>query len=88
MEVFEKGSHAARAVAATFLFEFKVRVMSRVIKRSVSQAVKSRGVPPQFIPPQLSQPVESAQSGQQWAHEIKLDGYRMGALAGHCFLAW
>jgi ATP dependent DNA ligase domain len=58
--------------------------MSRVIKRSVSQAVKSgpsrRGVPlPQFIPPQLSQPVETPPSGPQWLHEIKLDGFRMAA---------
>ena len=58
--------------------------MSRVIKRSVSQAVKAgpsrRGVPlPQFISPQLSQPVDKPPSGPQWLHEIKLDGYRMAA---------
>jgi bifunctional non-homologous end joining protein LigD len=58
--------------------------MSRVVKRSVSQAVKScpsrRDVPlPPFIPPQLSQPVEKPPSGPQWLHEIKLDGYRMAA---------
>ena len=57
----------APVVAATL----PVRVMSRVIKRSVSQAVKSgpsrRGVPlPQFIPPQLSMPVEKPPSGAQW----------------------
>jgi ATP-dependent DNA ligase len=39
-----------------------------------------RGVPlPQFVPPQLSQPVEKPPSGPQWLHEIKLDGYRMAA---------
>ena len=32
---------------------------------------------PQWIPPQLSQLVETAPSGQQWVHEIKLDGFRM-----------
>jgi bifunctional non-homologous end joining protein LigD len=58
--------------------------MSRVIKRSASQAVKSgrsrRDVPlPQFVPPQLSQPVQKPPSGPQWVHEIKLDGYRMAA---------
>jgi DNA ligase D-like protein (predicted ligase) len=58
--------------------------MSRVVKHSSSQAVKSgpsrRGAPlPQFIPPQLSQPVEKPPSGPQWLHEIKLDGYRMAA---------
>ena len=34
---------------------------------------------PQFIPPQLSQPVEKPPAGPQWVHEIKLDGYRMAA---------
>src|SRR3984957_5740175 len=58
--------------------------MSRVVKRSASQALKSdrshRGVPlPKFVPPQLSQPVEKPPSGPQWVHEIKLDGYRMSA---------
>jgi bifunctional non-homologous end joining protein LigD len=58
--------------------------MSRVVKRSAFQAVKSgrsrRGVPlPQFVSPQLSQPVERPPSGPQWVHEIELDGYRMAA---------
>jgi ATP-dependent DNA ligase len=58
--------------------------MSRVVKRSGSQDVKSgrsgRDVPlPQFVPPQLSQPVQKPPSGPQWVHEIKLDGYRMAA---------
>jgi bifunctional non-homologous end joining protein LigD len=74
----------ARVVAATLPVRVQVRVMSRVVKRPASQAVKSgtsrRGVPlPQFVPPQLSQPVEKAPSGAQWVHEIKLDGYRMAA---------
>ena len=34
---------------------------------------------PQWIPPQLCQPVETAPSGPQWIHEIKLDGFRMSA---------
>lgn len=34
---------------------------------------------PQWIPPQLTQPVETAPSGPQWVHEIKLDGFRMSA---------
>jgi ATP-dependent DNA ligase len=58
--------------------------MPRVVKRSASQAVtygpSRRGVPlPQFVPPQLSQPVEKPPSGPQWVHEIKLDGFRMAA---------
>ena len=34
---------------------------------------------PQGIPPQLTQLVETAPTGPQWLHEIKLDGYRMAA---------
>jgi DNA ligase D-like protein (predicted ligase) len=34
---------------------------------------------PGWIPPQLCQPVETAPSGPQWLHEIKLDGFRMAA---------
>src|SRR6202035_2411118 len=61
-----------------------VRAMPRVVQRPPSQAAKSgpsrRGVPlPQFVPFQLSQPVEKPPSGPQWVHEIKLDGYRMAA---------
>ena len=58
--------------------------MSRVLKRSASQVVKSGpsrpSVPlPQFVPFQLSQSVEKPPSGEQWVHEIKLDGFRMAA---------
>jgi bifunctional non-homologous end joining protein LigD len=67
--------------------------MSRVAKRSASQALKSglshRGQKPsdsplpRFISPQLSQPVAKPPSGPQWLHEIKLDGFRMAARIGH-----
>jgi ATP-dependent DNA ligase len=58
--------------------------MSRVVKRSTPQPVKSgrsrRDVRiPTIIPFQLSQLVESPPVGPQWVREIKLDGYRMAA---------
>jgi hypothetical protein len=51
--------------------------MPRVAKRSASQAVKSgpsrrSAALPQFVTPQLSQPVKKPPSGPQWLHEIKL----------------
>ncbi len=61
--------------------------MSRVVKRSVAEAIKT-GSPrarqtaaplPEWVAPQLCQPVETAPSGPQWLHEIKLDGFRMSA---------
>src|SRR5580693_6476550 len=62
--------------------------MVRVAKRSAAEAIKSgpsrrrqdAATPlPRWIPPQLCQPVETAPSGPQWLHEIKLDGFRMAA---------
>ena len=60
----------------------------RVAKRTATEAIKisaSRRPPneasplPRWIPPQLCQFVETAPSGPQWLHEIKLDGFRMSA---------
>jgi ATP-dependent DNA ligase len=55
--------------------------MSQVTGRPISKAARS-GSPstsslPRWIPPQLCQRVETAPSGPQWLHEIKLDGFRM-----------
>jgi bifunctional non-homologous end joining protein LigD len=64
--------------------------MSRVVKRSTTEAIKTcrraRQIAsplPRWIPPQLCQPVETAPSGPQWLHEIKLDGFRMSARIEH-----
>jgi DNA ligase D-like protein (predicted ligase) len=59
--------------------------MSSVVKRSAPEVIKTsrpraRQIAsplPGWIPPQLCQPVETAPSGPQWLHEIKLDGFRM-----------
>jgi hypothetical protein len=42
---------------------------------------------PEWIPPQLTQLVDTAPDGDQWLHEIKYDGYRMHARLGHVVLA-
>jgi ATP-dependent DNA ligase len=59
-------------------------VMMRAVKRSAAGPIKTSGprgrqdAPlPRRITPQLCQLVESAPSGPQWLHEIKLDGFRM-----------
>jgi hypothetical protein len=62
VEVSRKARMPARAVAVPFLIEFEVRVMSRVIKSSASQAVKP-GPSPRFVPPQLSQLVDKPPLG-------------------------
>jgi ATP-dependent DNA ligase len=48
--------------------------MARAVARSSRTAA-----PPQWIPPQLTQLVDTAPEGDQWLHEIKYDGYRMHA---------
>ena len=60
----------------------------RVAKRTATEAIKisaSRRPPneasplPRWIPPRLCQLFETAPSGAQWLHEIKLDGFRLSA---------
>jgi bifunctional non-homologous end joining protein LigD len=42
-----------------------------------------KAAPPQWIRPQLTRLVDAAPAGDQWRHEIKLDGYRMHARLDH-----
>ncbi|WP_210490840.1 DNA ligase D [Microvirga antarctica] len=51
---------------------------SKTLRRAPpkSKAAASTSLP-DFIPPQLCEPVERPPSGDGWAHEIKFDGYRM-----------
>jgi DNA ligase D-like protein (predicted ligase) len=64
--------------------------MSRVVQRSAREAIKTsrraRQIAsplPRWIPPLLCEPVETAPSGPQCLHEIKLDGFRMSAGVEH-----
>ena len=45
--------------------------------RSRPRVRKATGALPSFIPPQLCKQVGRPPTGQDWVHEIKLDGYRM-----------
>ncbi len=45
--------------------------------RAGTVARQSGTRPPDFIPPQLCQPVERPPRGAGWGHEIKFDGYRL-----------
>ena len=44
----------------------------------MAPTIADTGLPP-FIPPQLSRLVTAAPAGDEWAHELKYDGYRMHA---------
>ena len=45
-------------------------------RRSVRRTGPITGLP-DWIPPQLTKLAETVPDGDHWAHEIKLDGYRM-----------
>jgi ATP-dependent DNA ligase len=64
------------------------RGRGRIINTTVSTAPRRRrsarpttaaGGFPDWVAPQLTKLVETVPEGDQWAHEIKLDGYRMHA---------
>ncbi|WOJ88291.1 DNA ligase D [Methylocapsa polymorpha] len=49
-----------------------------VAKTSLKTSMRPRSASlPDFIPPQLCQPVKRPPAGGGWAHEIKFDGYRV-----------
>ena len=47
-------------------------------RRQVQHSVEAAGLP-DWIPPQLTLLVGATPTGDEWAREIKLDGYRMHA---------
>jgi ATP-dependent DNA ligase len=47
--------------------------------RTVARQRANAAALPQWVAPQLTQPVEAAPDGGQWLHEIKYDGYSMHA---------
>jgi bifunctional non-homologous end joining protein LigD len=48
-------------------------------RRTLKRALRAvpRETPPGFLPPQLAQQARKAPSGDDWVHELKLDGYRL-----------
>jgi bifunctional non-homologous end joining protein LigD len=44
---------------------------------ALSRRTSSTKKPSEFIPPQLARLVDHAPVGEEWAHEIKIDGYRL-----------
>jgi bifunctional non-homologous end joining protein LigD len=51
--------------------------------RPVARRPTAGAALPEGIRPQLTQLVDAAPEGDQWLHEIKLDGYRMHARLDH-----
>jgi bifunctional non-homologous end joining protein LigD len=53
------------------------RKKSAKVTKKPGSARRSSVVLPDFVPPQLCEPVERPPGGAGWGHEIKLDGYRV-----------
>jgi bifunctional non-homologous end joining protein LigD len=66
------GATARSAALPARTAESKTRSRAEAVKRR-----KSSGPMPPFIPPQLCKRVGRPPTGNDWVHEIKLDGYRM-----------
>jgi bifunctional non-homologous end joining protein LigD len=52
-----------------------VNIARRITLSSVTGARKA--ILPAFVPPQFATLVNAAPSGNEWRHEVMLDGYRM-----------
>ena len=65
---------AREAVAA--LKNKKAEKSKRLVTPKLATGKRGKP-PPDFVPPQLATLVTSPPSGDQWVHEIKLDGYRL-----------
>src|ERR1700728_2318448 len=56
-----------------------MRVAKRNVRVAAKDVVAALALPPRWIEPQLSKLVTKIPAGDEWAHEIKFDGYRMHA---------
>src|SRR5271170_546685 len=56
-----------------------MRDVKRTIRASAKDVIAELAPPPQWIEPELCKLVTRIPAGDNWAHEIKFDGYRMHA---------
>jgi len=69
LDEIEAGARPARA---------RAKPIQAVKSKSKSKSKsKARGAPPKTLEPELATLVDSAPGGDDWLHEIKLDGYRI-----------
>jgi bifunctional non-homologous end joining protein LigD len=74
--------HSNRAEAAEEKPKSKAAAKKPAAKKAVASgraAGVKRGPLPDFVPPTLATLVDNPPSGNQWLHEIKIDGYRIFA---------
>jgi hypothetical protein len=56
-----------------------MRNVKRTIRASAKNVIADLAPPPQWIEPELCKLVTRIPAGDNWAHEIKFDGFRMHA---------
>ena len=56
-----------------------MRNVKRTIRASAKDVIADLAPPPQWIEPELCKLVTRIPAGDNWAHEIKFDGFRMHA---------
>jgi ATP-dependent DNA ligase len=56
-----------------------MRNVKRTIRASAKDVIADLAPPPQWIEPELCKLVARIPAGDNWAHEIKFDGFRMHA---------
>ena len=54
-----------------------MRNVKRTLRGSAKDVISDLAPPPQWIEPELSKLVTRIPAGDNWAHEIKFDGFRM-----------
>src|ERR1700678_2934872 len=54
-----------------------MRNVKRTIRASTRDVISDLAPPPQWIEPELCKLVTRIPAGDNWAHEIKFDGFRM-----------
>lgn len=60
----------------------------RVAKRRALPRAAVRGPLPKFVAPQLARLVDAVPEGDDWLHEVKLDGYRMQVRVDGSRITW
>ena len=56
-----------------------MRIVKRTIRAAAKDVISDLAPPPQWIEPELCKLVTRIPAGDNWAHEIKFDGFRMHA---------
>jgi len=72
-----RDDHARDGAGDALLEETRSIASGRSMDEIAAADTPLRTALPEFVPPQLCQPVSRPPEGEEWVHEIKFDGYRL-----------